>query len=163
MWSRFRQVGYYMRPRLLPGDLAWALGCLNASQQALFEAMANADRAHAVRVARRLEAEGAPAFALEAALLHDCGKPRDYGLVERVLGVLCRQWAGQLPHSPALQGLKRSLQIYRWHDQWGLEAAKAAGTSTEALLLLQAYMAADGQKTGTPAWLESLKRADDRG
>ena len=163
MWGRFRQVGYYLQPRLVPAELAWALGYLNEPQQALFKAMASVDRAHAVRVARRLEAQGAPAFVLEAALLHDCGKPKGYGLAGRVLGVLCSRWAKEVPQSPVLKGLERSLQIYRWHDQWGLEAAKAAGTSADALVLLQAYLAADGQTTEAPAWLEPLKRADDRG
>jgi hypothetical protein len=162
-WGRVRQVGYYLRPTLVADDTVWARGCLNEAQGVLFDAMAIADRAHAIRVARRLDLKGAPKFVLEAALLHDCGKPRDYGLLGRVLGVLCSPWPGNLPKSPALTGPKRQLQIYRWHDDWGFDAAIAAGTSPEALMLLAAYQKADSQDSGAPAWLEPLKEADDRG
>lgn len=162
MFDRLRQVRYYLFARLGPAERAWALGQLNAAQQGLFAAMGQQDQAHAVRVARRLEAEGAPRYVLEAALLHDCAKPAGYGLFWRSAGVLLSPFLGGLPAEPRLGGLRRWLQIYRWHDAYGLALAAEAGTSPEAVALLRATQApAHGE--GAPAWLEPLKRCDDLG
>lgn len=160
--GRLRQVAYYLAPGWSDADRGWAGERLNPAQQALFDGMAVPDRAHAVRVARRLAAEGAPPWVLEAALLHDCGKPADYGLAARSLGVVLEQLAGEVPGEPPMTGLRRWLQVYQWHDRWGLAAARAAGTSGEALALLAAYQeGAHGE--GAPAWLEPLARCDDLG
>ncbi len=160
--GRLRQVWYYLRPGWSAADQGWAAERLTAAQLALFEAMAVPDRAHAVRVARRLAVEGAPAWVLEAALLHDCGKPRDYGLVARSVGVLLDRVAGDVPADPPAAGGRRWLQIYRWHDRWGLMAARAAGTSAAAIALLEAYQAGDHGE-GAPPWLGPLLRCDDLG
>ena len=160
MFGRLRQAWYFVRPGWVPAARAWAAAQLNPAQLALFDAMRPADRAHAVRVARRLEREDAPAWVLEAALLHDCGKPAGYGLAARSLGVLLAPLATRVPAEPPARGLDRILQIYRWHDAWGLAAARAAGTSEPALALLASYA---GHGEGAPAWLEPLKRCDDLG
>jgi hypothetical protein len=151
--GRVRQVLYYLRPRL--DGLDDALARLNPAQRELFLAMAPQDQAHALRVASRLR--DAPAFVVEAALLHDCGKPRDFRLWGRILGVLVR---AKLAEHPAQRGWKRQLQIYQWHDAWGLQAAIAAGTSAEAVELLRAYHL---EQEPQPAWLGSLRSADDLG
>lgn len=161
--GRLRQVAFYLWPRVSSADEAWARTWLNAAQSGLFERMARQDRAHAIRVARRLEALHAPASVLEAALLHDCGKPAGYGLVGRVLGVLAARWLDGLPAAPPRAGLARQLQIFRWHDAYGLEAASAAGTSPDAMALLAAYLAPESQTERPPVWLEALAAADDRG
>jgi hypothetical protein len=162
MLGRLRQVWFYLTPRLPEADRAWALGRLNPAQQGLFAGMGPQDQAHAVRVARRLEAEGAPGYVLEAALLHDCAKPAGYGLFWRSVGVLASPWLKDLPMAPPLPGWRRWLQVYRWHDEEGLALAAEAGTSSEAIALLKAAMTPD--KSGeAPAWLEPLKRCDDRG
>lgn len=162
MIGRLRQVWYYLNPRLAEADRAWARAQLNAAQWALFGAMGRQDQAHAVRVARRLEAERAPDFVLEAALLHDCAKPAGYGLFWRTAGVVLSPWLTNLPAEPRLGGFRRWLQVYRWHDAYGLAMAAEAGTSEAALALMRA---ADGpaQAEGAPAWLEPLKRCDDLG
>ena len=160
--GRLRQVALYLRPRWTPADQAWALERLNAAEQRLFEAMAVEDRAHAVRVARRLAAEGAPGWVLEAALLHDCGKPADYGLAARSAGVLLDRLAGEVAGAPAAHGIRRWLQVYRWHDRWGLEAARAAGASLDAIALLEAYQRGPHAE-GAPPWLGPLLRCDDLG
>lgn len=159
MWGRVRQVLYYLAPRLTPRDRDWALAHLNAPQQALFDAMGRADQAHAVRVARRLEARQAPPYAIEAALLHDCAKPADYTLFWRCAGVLVGRWV-PVPQASQVDGWPRMLRVYHWHDQDGLRLAEAAGTSLEALALLAAYT---GQSEEAPAWLEPLKICDDLG
>jgi hypothetical protein len=153
MLGRLRQVLYYMRPRL--DGLEAALAGLNPAQQALFLAMAPQDQAHALRVAARLAQ--APPHVREAALLHDCGKPREFRLWGRILGVLLPLKVDELP---AATGWRRQLQIYQWHDAWGLRAAVAAGTSPEAIELLRAYHT---RQEPQPAWLGSLKSADDLG
>ena len=159
MWGRLRQVAYYVAPRLLPADRAWVEAQLNPEQLALFVAMGPQDQAHCVRVARRLQGEGAPGHVLEAALLHDCAKPRDYGLFWRSAGVLLAPLLEGVPASPRRTGVFRHLQTYRWHDRWSLELAEAAGTSAEALTLLRAYLLGEGEA----AWLAALRASDDRG
>lgn len=153
MLGRLRQVLYYLQPRL--DGLEAALARLNPAQRALFLAMCTQDQAHALRVASRLDR--APAHVQEAALLHDCGKPRDFKLWGRILGVLV---AFKVEETPVQSGWKRQLQIYQWHDEWGLRAAVEAGTSPEALALLRAYHT---KQEPQPEWLGSLKSADDLG
>lgn len=166
-WDRLSQVAYYVWPDLDEAEEQWALTWLSPTQLGLWATMSEPDRAHAVRVARRLSRLEAPAWVLEAALLHDCGKPSSYGLVARVLGVLLDRWLGAIPPAPPLPGLRRWLQVYRWHDLYGFEAARSAGTSEPALALLALY--ADGTIPQAPvhpeasSWLEPLMRCDAEG
>lgn len=159
--GRLRQVAFYLSPRVTVSDRAWVARCLSPAQVALFEAMGLADQAHAVRVARRLATLSAPPHVLEAALLHDCAKPPGYGLFWRTLGVLAAPWLHTMPAEPVRQGWSRYLQVYRWHDAYGLKLAAEAGTSEAALALLAAYT--DPDSTEAPAWLEPLKACDDLG
>jgi HD superfamily phosphodiesterase len=167
MLDRLLQVAWYLRPDLDEAEEQWALEWLTPNQLALWTQMGEADRAHAVRVARRLAARGAPGWVLEAALLHDCGKPAAYGLSARVLGVLLARWLDKIPREPKLHGVRRWLQIYRWHDHDGYVQARLAGTSDDALALLRLY--ANVQEVGAPtseeapAWLESLRACDAEG
>jgi hypothetical protein len=165
--DRLRQVGWYLRPDLDEPAEQWALQWLSPMQLGLWAQMGEADRAHAVRVARRLAERGAPAWVLEAALLHDCGKPASYGLFARVIGVLLAPWLGEVPREPELGGVRRWLQVYRWHDHDGFERARLAGTSEGALALLGLYGGVDdpGAKTHAeaPAWLEPLQACDAEG
>jgi hypothetical protein len=150
--GRVRQVWYYLRPRL--DGLERHVAVLNPAQRALFAAMSLPDRAHALRGAGRLD--GAPAYVIEAALLHDCGKLPGYSLAGRILGVLLGRFVA-LPAAPEQTGLRRQLQIYQWHEAWGIAAAERAGTSAEALALMKL------QEAPQPGWLERFKLADDLG
>lgn len=161
MWSRLNQVRHYLTPASEAASQAYAGRYLSDAQLALFRAMSRTDQAHSVRVATRLEAQQAPGHVVEAALLHDCGKPRGYNLFWRSAGVLLAPRLGDLPRSPELPGYRRWLQVYRWHDAEGLELARQAGTSPEAMALLEAYL--NGQTKEAPAWLEPLKVSDDAG
>lgn len=161
MLGRLRQVWYYLNPQLPEAERDWALAQLNPAQQRLFLGMGRQDQAHAVRVARRLAAENAPPYVLEAALLHDCAKPAGYGLFWRSAGVVLSPFLDGLPAEPVLSGPARWLQVYRWHDEQGLVMAAEAGTSAEAMTLLRAYVAPPSKEA--PAWLEPLKRSDDLG
>ncbi|MEB3330737.1 MAG: hypothetical protein VKQ33_16045 [Candidatus Sericytochromatia bacterium] len=165
--DRAIQVAWYLRPDLDEASEQWALQWLNPLQLALWAQMGEADRAHAVRVARRLAARGAPGWVLEAALLHDCGKPSSYGLVPRVVGVLLARWLAPVPRFPRLRGAWRWLQIYRWHDHEGFEQARLAGTSEAALALLGLYGGIQPPEApvhaGAPAWLGPLRACDAEG
>jgi hypothetical protein len=82
------------------------------------------DRAHGVRVAKRLLARypEAPEAVLRAALLHDAGKAlRPYRPWERVLvGLL----APPLPPYPLRQGLLGAFQVRRHHPLYAAERLK---------------------------------------
>lgn len=151
---------YFLWPRLSAADGAWAQGLLNPQQQRLFLAMRRSDQAHVVRVARRLATLSPPPWVLEAALLHDCGKPGDFGLVSRCAGVLFDPLLRQDLQGPGW----RWLEIYRHHDAWSLAAAEQAGTSAKAIELLRA---SQGNSIDAPAevcaWLASLEVCDAQG
>lgn len=140
-------------------DRNWALGKLNPAQQALFLAMRISDQAHAVRVARRLAQQAPPLWLIEAALLHDCGKPTDYGLLGRCAGVLLDPFL-----SKNLKGKGwRWLQIYRQHDAWSLEAAERAQSSIEALAFLRASQNTGAATPEIEAWLSPFQASDTLG
>ncbi len=102
-------------------DDAFALGVLAEDERALYLAMDPRDRAHAVRVAKRLlkAHPEAPAFAVRAALLHDAGKAlRPYRPLERVLTGL---FAPPVPPYPLRRGLFGAFQVRRHHPLYGAE------------------------------------------
>ena len=80
-----------------PADEAWARSFLTPGEQSLWARLSDADRRHAVGVARSVPQELAP-----AALLHDVGKVvSGFGTFRRVgatlLGVLGRdRWGGRI-------------------------------------------------------------------
>ena len=107
-----------------PPDEDWALGQLIPGEQVLWRRMADADRRHAVGVARQLD--GAPRPVVAAALLHDVGKIESHlGTFARVgatlLGALSRdRWGGRVG-------------AYLHHDELG--AALLARAGSDALTI----------------------------
>ncbi len=104
----------------MPED-AFALAFLQGEERALYLAMDPRDRAHAVRVAKRLLAAHpeAPDFAVRAALLHDAGKAlRPYRPLERVLTGL---YAPPVPPYPLRRGLWGAFQVRRHHPLYAAE------------------------------------------
>lgn len=160
MSPRLLQVVYFLLPRLPAAHLEWALGHLNAPQRSLFLAMRPSDQAHAVRVAKRLAVDAPPAWVIEAALLHDCGKPAHYGLLARCAGVLLSPVAKYFPDSFSQKWLK----VYLEHDQWSIEAAEAVQTSTPAIQLMKAAAKLDVHcSTEVAEWLDRFKSSDAHG
>ncbi|MCX7848795.1 phosphohydrolase [Thermus sp.] len=104
----------------VPED-AFALAFLKGEERALYLAMDPRDRAHAVRVAKRLlrAHPQAPSFAVRAALLHDAGKAlRPYRPWERILTGL---YAPPVPPYPLRRGLWGAFQIRRHHPLYAAE------------------------------------------
>lgn len=94
---------------------------LEGEERALYLAMDPRDRAHAVRVARRLlEAyPDAPAFVIRAALLHDAGKAlRPYRPLERILTGL---YAPYVPPYPLRRGVWGAFQVRHHHPLYAAE------------------------------------------
>ena len=110
----------FFPPGEAPDD-AFALAFLEGEERALYLAMDPRDRAHGVRVARRLlqNHPEAPSFAVRAALLHDAGKAlRPYRPLERVLTGL---WAPPVPPHPLRGGLLGAFQVRRHHPLYAAE------------------------------------------
>lgn len=88
--GRLRRLLRALLAQEAPDD-AFALRFLEGEERELYLAMDPRDRAHGVRVARRLlkAYPEAPGYAVRAALLHDAGKAvRPYRTLERVLAGL---------------------------------------------------------------------------
>jgi hypothetical protein len=114
---------------------AWVAASLEPGEQRVWSGMGRADRAEAVAVARRFEADGPidPAHAREwraAALLHDAGKQcSGYGTFGRVVATVviavagstrARAWADG-------RGVRSRLGRYAAHDDLGAALLDDAG------------------------------------
>ncbi|WP_243030011.1 phosphohydrolase [Thermus altitudinis] len=102
-------------------DDAFALAFLQGEERTLYLAMDPRDRAHAVRVAKRLlkDHPDAPAFVIRAALLHDAGKAlRPYRPLERILTGL---YAPNVPPYPLRRGFWGAFQVRRHHPLYAAE------------------------------------------
>ncbi|HEY9765334.1 MAG TPA: HD domain-containing protein [Chroococcales cyanobacterium] len=109
--------------------------------------MHRADRFHCCRVARCLEASGAPPYVLKAALLHDLGKPSSYGLFARTLAVL------NFPFAP-FSAVKKN------HPREG--AKKLEGVLTKESLELILFHHEKGKEIAASfPWLKELQEADN--
>ncbi|APD09159.1 MULTISPECIES: HD domain-containing protein [Thermus] len=116
----FRLLEAFFPPKTPPDD-AFALAFLEGEEGALYLAMDPRDRAHAVRVARRLlrAHPEAPKEVVRAALLHDAGKAlRPYRPLERILTGL---FAPPLPPYPLRRGLLGAFQVRRHHPLYAAE------------------------------------------
>lgn len=155
--TRVRQVWDLLTKRVSPEDEAWARSHLNEAEQALYDGMQRYDKYHCTTVARRFAALEPPAEALKGALLHDCGKPRGYGLFWRVFVVLFPD--PRLPASPR-QALpwRWAQQLYYWHGLYGAERAQAAGLPEQACLIIREH---HRRSAATDPWLLEFQRIDD--
>ncbi len=158
-WTvRVRQVVEFLTQHPAPEDERWALEQLPVALQPLYRAMRPYDRYHCTGVARRFALLQPPGWALQGALLHDCGKPRGFGLVARILGVLLPA-PDVMADPPARQPLRRIQQVYRWHGEYGARLARSAGLCEEGCELIARHHARDGAPDGT--WLTQFQLIDD--
>ena len=123
--------------RTTPADEhAWATSQLSDAERRLFDRMTPADRAHSVRVARRVEAsadgiDGAD-VAVVAALLHDVGKGEvRLGLYGRIVATLCDVFADeQLAQAWAQKdGITGRIGLYLQYPKLGADSLRLAGSA----------------------------------
>jgi len=132
---RLKQGLHALLPRVGTEDAGLAHRTLSKREAALFFAMEKRDQRHALAVARRLEADGAPGHdLLVAALLHDCAKGSApvWLRASRVLSPgLLRRFARE-----GAAGWRGA--AYRLHHdaRLGAELAAAAGASAVAVRLI---------------------------
>jgi len=138
-WSHARHLVRRFVTSLWPAppprrDEAWATGLLVPGEVALWRCMGNADRRHAVGVARRTEQLLGPRATrpvLAAALLHDVGKvDSGFGPVRRVVATLAQMATG---HAAAERWQRRRGIVgrtgrYLCHDRVGADMLTAAGS-----------------------------------
>ena len=165
---RVGQVGYSLTARwAAPDDGLLAL--LSPAERALFDTLPPADRAHGLRVARRVRGAGYnDTRLLKAALLHDIGKAgHGVHLPHRVARVLL---AALPPHEMARiaatdEGWHAPFYALAHHAAMGADLLAASGSDALTVALVRSHDAPD-----TPAaladyddWLKALKAADDAG
>jgi len=161
---RVRQTWYALTGRPDEAALQVAREVLTPPLWALFRQMPPNEQAHALRVLRRLQANGCrEGDVLAAALLHDVGKalnrPRLWERVASVVAQRCcpqhaRRWGEGRP-----RGWRRPFVIAQQHPVWGAELAAQAGASTTTVALIREH-----HTTPTPdlPWLAVLQAADDQ-
>jgi hypothetical protein len=132
-----------------PADEAWAESRLTPAEVDLWRQMANADRRHAVLVARRFEDAYEPRSraATAGALLHDVGKVRcGLGTFDRVLATLLGTRLSRGRYA-----------CYHRHEAIGADLCAAAGSDPVTVAMVR-----DEARPGLPAGLlGALHAADD--
>lgn len=144
MMTRIKQATLYFG-RLTPSDHDWIKSVLSVHEQAYFRHMHPADQFHGYQVARHLGE--APMYVLKAALLHDCGKPRNFGFFARCLVVLLRKFS--VPYFREIQ------RVGREHPTMGAELLKGV-LSEDGIELIRRH----GDSENVDGWLKELQTAD---
>jgi hypothetical protein len=128
-----------------PQDEAWVDSVLLPGERTLWIALDDADRAHAIHVARRFEcfAPGADRPAMAAALLHDVGKvDAGLGTTGRIIATLTGpRW--------------RRARIYHDHERRGASHLERVGSADLTVQLVRGGSSVPGELA------DALRRADD--
>ncbi len=149
-------------------DLALAREVLTSKQMGLFRIMHPAEKDHAIRVLKKLQARGEKdKDLLVAALLHDVGKSRyPLSIWERVMIVVMnrffpervKKWAEGNPRS-----WRRAFVVAAEHPIWGAQMAAESGASPLAVNLIWRHQEPPSTipKTQEDLLLRTLQAADD--
>jgi hypothetical protein len=144
-----------------PSDEAWAIEHLGPGERQIWARLANADRRHAVVVARDVVARLGPVATrpvVAAALLHDSGKVQTgYGTFARV-GITL--WAAVRGRARLAAGDTRVARYLR-HDELGADALAAAGADPLTVSWAREHHRPPARWTIDPAVAAALKAADD--
>ena len=153
-------------------DRAWVESILTAAEFDLWTRQTAYDRAHSVRVARRVERRLAPTVYAgdtlwpSMALMHDVGKiEADLSMGERVIATLAskavglataRRWAS------AAAGARRRIGLYLIHGEVGAGMIRAAGGREEVAAWTEVHQGFPDCSTleTPPAVVEALIESD---
>lgn len=137
-WTR-RFFGSLWPLRPKADDVEWAFGFLSVRERALFQKMSNADKRHALHVAKeaqRLLGSDATRPVMAAALMHDVGKTvAGLGTYGRVVATLSSALAGD-EYARDWQrstGLTRRVGLYLQYPQFGADLLSMAGSDELAV------------------------------
>lgn len=143
MHQRVQQFFRALFARVSPSERAIVHDTLSPAQAALFWRMARCDQRHGLDVYHMLREDGCQDEALlAAALLHDVGKAAArltiahrvaVVLIERALPGWLARWAGEG------RGWKAPFAAHVQHPQVGGAWARAAGSSTDIVMLIREH------------------------
>ena len=139
--ARAARLARALHPRFARPEDAWAATVLPEPERRVFERMDPRDREHATRVARRLleRYPQASAFAVRAALLHDCGKQvRPYNPFERVIVGLMAPSGPRTAKASARPGLT-ALEVRNHHPAIGARLIREAGGSERVAEIVERH------------------------
>lgn len=150
-------------------DAEWAERWLLPAERDLWRRMANADRRHAVRVARRVATvlgDGATRPVLAAALLHDVGKLdanlRTYGRVVATLsGAVVRRDPAVIADWTRTRGFTRRVGLYLQHDRLGADLLALAGSDPLTVAWAREHHRPPDEWTVPAEVGHALRAADD--
>ena len=147
-------------------DVAWVEATLQPEELALWRRQHRADRAHVVRVARRVEralGDEATRPVLAAALLHDVGKVESHlSTYGRVIATISVALAGRETAAAWSQtrGFTRRVGLYVRHEELGADLLQVAGSDPLTISLVRDQSLPDGERTSPPHLLAALSAAD---
>ncbi len=162
---RVQQVWLFLRRRLSEEDMAWVQERLTPAQQALFFAQQSGDQAHAVTVARTLQAQGYhDERLLVAALLHDAGKAPGVSIAYRTAMVLIKKiapdWLAAL--SPHTAGWLAPLARAYHHPSLGADLAEQANSHPDTVALIRYHQERESKLSDElQGLLRALQVVDD--
>lgn len=162
---RVQQVYRFFSVRLQPQDVAWLKTLLSPAEQTLFFAQQVGDQAHAMTVARTLEAQGdTDRRLLQAALLHDTGKAPGVSVAHRTLLVLLKYFAPERLRSltPTTTGWLAPLARGYYHPMLGANLAEEAGSHPDVVTLIRYHQDKQPPLKGElEDFLRKLQAVDD--